>query len=82
MLENPVPPLWNSSSSMKNSYMESFTHITPSPEHLPKTKKIPLKTSAHFPVTITICKHCSKFVTCSPSNGDYGGASRPQRHSY
>ena len=48
----------------------------------PKKKKIPLKTSVDFPVTITICKHRSKFVTCSPFHGDCGGVSRPQRHSY
>ena len=47
----------------------------------PKTKKIPLKTSVHFPITIIICKHWSKFVTCSPSPRDCGGVSHPQRHS-
>ena len=25
-------------------------------------------------------KHWSKFITCSPSPGNYGGVSRPQRH--
>ena len=44
--------------------------------------KIPLKTSVHFPITITICKHWLKFVTCSPSHGDCGGVNRPQRHNY
>ena len=36
----------------------------------------------HFPITTTICKHWSKFVTCSPSPRDCGGVSHPQRHSY
>ena len=48
----------------------------------PLSRKIPLKMSVHFPITITICKHWPKFVTCSPSHGDSGGVSRPQRHSY
>ena len=48
----------------------------------PKTKKIPLKTSLHFPITIIICKHWSKFVTCSPSPRNCGGVSHSQRHSY
>ena len=42
----------------------------------PQTKKILLKTSVHFPITITVCKHWSNFVTCSPPLGDC------QRHSY
>ena len=40
-------------------------------------KKIPLKMYVHFPIAITICKHWSKFVTCSPSPGDCEGVSRP-----
>ena len=48
----------------------------------PPNQKILLKTPAHFPITVTICKHWSKFVTCIPSHGDCGGVSRPQRHSY
>ena len=51
--------------------------LNPSPN-----QNILLKTPAHFPITITIFKHWSKFVTCSPSHGDCGGVSRPQRHSY
>ena len=47
----------------------------------PPNQKIPLKTSVHFPITITICKEWSKFVTCSPAHGDCGGVNRPQRHS-
>ena len=39
----------------------------------PNQKKIPLITSVHFPVTITVCKHWPKFVTCSPSPRDCGG---------
>ena len=50
---------------------------TPSPN-----QKILMKTPVHFPITITICKHWSKFVKCSPSHGDCGGVSRFQRHSY
>ena len=48
----------------------------------PPNQKIPLKTSLHFPITINICKHCSKFANCSPSHGNCGGVSHPQRHSY
>ena len=77
MLENAAPPLWKSSSSMEN-----FPHIAPSSQPPPPNRKIPLKTSLHFPITINICKHWSKFATCSPSHGDCGWVSRPQRHSY
>ena len=59
------------------------------PQHMPlfstpppNQKKILLKTPVYFPITITICKHRSKFVNCCPSHGDCGGVSRPQRHSY
>ena len=45
------------------------------PSTPPQTKKIPLKTSVHFPITITVCKHGTKFVTCSPSPTDCGGVS-------
>ena len=82
MLENPALPSWKFASPMTNSSMES------SPQHIllfstpPPAKKIPLKTSVHFPITITICKHRSTFVTCSLSYGDCGGVSRAQRHSY
>ena len=61
---------------------EGSSSISPSSQHLPQTKKILLKTPVYFPITITICKHRSKFVTCCPSHGDCGGVSRPQRHSY
>ena len=55
----------------------------PSLQILPHPKpKIPLKTSVNFSITITIWKHWSKFITCSPSHGVCGGVSRPQRHSY
>ena len=68
-------------SPWKNSLMESSPTypplLNPSPD-----QKIPLKTSVHFPITITTCKHWSKFVTYSPSHGDCGGVSGPQRHSY
>ena len=78
MLENPAPPPLKVSSPMKSSSIWRSSHVTPL-QPPPQTKKIPLKTSVHFPVTITICKHRSKFVTCSPSHGDCGGLSRPQR---
>ena len=45
-------------------------------------QKNPLKTSVHFPITITVCKHWSKFVTCRPSPRDCGGVSHSQIHSY
>ena len=48
----------------------------------PKPKKNPLKMSVHFPITIIICKHWSKFVTCSRSPKDCGGVRYSQRHSY
>ena len=81
MLEYPALPSWKFSSPIPNPSMESSPNISPSSQPLP-IQKIPLKTSVHFPITITICKHWSKFVTCSPSHGDFGGVSRPQRHSY
>ena len=76
MLENPAPPSWKFSSPLTNSSMERYSHVTPSPEK--QNKKIPLKMSVHFPITITICKHGSKFVTCSPSPGDCEGVNRHQ----
>ena len=58
------------------------------PTPLPN-QKIILKTPVHWyrympvnPITITTCKHWSKFVTCSPSHLDFGGVSLPQRHNY
>ena len=44
----------------------------------PLTKKVSLKTFVHFPITITVCKHWSKFVHCSSSPGDWGGVSHPK----
>ena len=44
-------------------------------------QKILLKTPVQFPITITICKHWSKFLTCNPFHGDCEGASRPQMFS-
>ena len=77
MLENPAPPSWNFSSPMTNSSKGRSSHVAPSPN-----QKIPLKSSVHFQITITVCKRWSKFVTCSPSPRDCGGVSQPQRHSY
>ena len=67
-----------------NSSKERTSHSNPplNPLPLPQPKKIPLETYVHFPIPITVCKHRSKFVTCSPSPGDCGGASHPQRHIY
>ena len=50
--------------------------------HPQNQKKIPLKRSVHFPITIIICIHWSKLVTCSPFPRDCGGVSHSQRHSY
>ena len=44
----------------------------------PPNQKILLKTPTHFPITITICKHWSNFVTCSPSPRDCEGVSHPK----
>ena len=81
MLENPAAPSWKFSSLMINSSMEQSSHVTPSPDPLERGK-VPLKLNVHVSITITLCKQWSKFVTCSPSPGDCGGASRPQRHYY
>ena len=82
MLENPALPSWKFSSPMTNSSMKSSPSISLSSQPPPNQMKTPLKMSVHFPIIITICKHWSKFVTCSPSHGDCGGVSRPKRHSY
>ena len=64
---------------------EKFLHgkILPlnPPLNSPPNQKFPLKTSVHFPVTITIYKRKSKFITCSPSHGGCGEVGRPRRHS-
>ena len=70
----PALPSWKFSSPMTDSSMESSPNISPLLGPSPN-QKIPLKTSVHFPITITICKHWSKFVTCSPSHGDCGSTS-------
>ena len=75
MLENPAPFSLNFSSPMTYSSKVRSSHIAPSPQPHPQTKKIPLKTSVHLPITITVCKHWTKFVTCSPSPRDFGGVS-------
>ena len=82
ILENPEPFSLNFPSPMKCSFKERSSHIAPFPQPHPQTKKIPLKTSVHFQIIITVCKHWSKFVTCSPSSRDCRGVSHPQRHSY
>ena len=81
MLENPASPSSNFSSPMKNSSKGRFSHVAPSPQP-PRTKNRPEKVCIHFQIIITVCKRWSKFVTCSPSPGDCGGVSQPQRHSY
>ena len=80
MLENPAPLSLNFSSPMKYSSKERSSHIAPSLNPTPKQKKIPL--TVHFPITITVYKHWSKFVTCSPSPRDCEGVSHPRRHNY
>ena len=80
MLENPAPFSLNFSSPMTHSSKERSSHKALSHQP-PQNQKIPMKTSVHFPITITICKHWSKFVTCSPSLRDCGGVSHSQRHS-
>ena len=82
MLENPAPFSLNFSSPMIDSSKERSSNIAPLLSPTPKQNKIPLKTSVHFPITITICKHWSKFVTYRPSPRDCWGVSHPQRHSY
>ena len=82
MLENPAPFSLNLYSPMTYSSKKKSSHIAPSPSTPPPNQKIPLKTSVHFPITITVCKHWSKFVTCSPSPRDCWGVSHSQRHSY
>ena len=82
MLENPAPFSLNFSSPMTYSSKERSFHKALSHQPHPPNQKIPMKTSVHFPTTITICKHWSKFVTCSPSLRDCGGVSHSQRHSY
>ena len=41
MLENAAPPLWKSSSPMKNYSMESTPHITPSSQPPSQPKNAP-----------------------------------------
>ena len=81
MLINPALPSRKFSSPMTNSLKESSPSICPSSQPLPQPNILP-KTPVHFPISITTCKHGSKFVTCSPSHGDFGEVSRLQRHSY
>ena len=84
MLENPAPFSLNFSSPMTYSSKERSSHIGPSPQPPPKPKKSPWKRlyTSQFPITITVCKHWSKFVTCSPSPRDSGEVNHPQRPSY
>ena len=82
MLENPGPFSLNFPFPMTYSSKERSSHIAPSPQPHTQTTKIPLKTSVHFLITITVCKHWSKFVTFSPSSTDCGGVSHSQRHSH
>ena len=83
ILENSAPFLLNFCSPMTYFSKDISSHIAPSPQlHPPKPKNNPLKTTVHFPITIIICKHWSKFVTCSPSPRNSGGLSHSQRHSF
>ena len=50
----------------------------PPPQH----EKGPLKMSVHFPMTHTIGKQWSRFLTCSPFPGDCWVLSRHKRHNY
>ena len=82
ILENHAPFSLNFSSPVTYSSKESQHSPLPSAPS-PKQNEIPLKTSVHFPITITICKHWSKFVTCCPSPRDCcRGVNHPQIHSY
>ena len=82
MLENSAPFSLNFPSPMTYSSKKRSCHIAPSSQPHSRTNKIPLETSVQFPITITVCKHWSNFVICSPSSRDCGGVSHPQRHSY
>ena len=64
--------------SHDKSSMGNYPRITPSPQSPSPNKKIPLKASVHFPITITMCKQRSKCVTRSPSHGDCLGVRRPK----
>ena len=81
ILENSAPFSLNFCSLIYFS-KERSSHIAPSPQPHPQNQKNPPKTTLHLPITIIICKHWSKFVTCSPSPRDCGGVSHSQRHSY
>ena len=79
ILENSVAFQLSFSSPMIYSSKEIVSHIAPSLQPPPPNQKIPLKTSMRFPITIAVCVHWSKFVTCSPSSGDCKGReSRPK----
>ena len=80
MLENPAPFSLSFSSPMIYSSKKRSSHIAPL-NPTPKPTKFPW-TSVQFPITITVCKYWSNFITCNPSPRDCGGVSHPQRHSY
>ena len=97
MQENHAPFSLNFSSPMTDSFKDSldipfFPHDrflqgkilqhSPLPSAPPPNKIFPPENVCTLPITITICKYWSKFVTCSPSPRDCGGLSHPQRHSY
>ena len=82
MLENPAHFSLNFSSPMTYSSKERSSHIALSPQPHPTNQKNPPETSVHSPINITVCKHWSKFVTCSPSPRDCGGVSHSQRRIY
>ena len=82
ILENPAPFSLNFCSPMTYFSKERSSHIAPSPQPHPRNQKKSPENAVHFPVTIVICKHWPKFVTCSPSPRDCGGVIHSQRNSY
>ena len=81
-IENPAPFSLNFSSPMTYSSKERSSYIARSLQPHPKPKRSPLKTSVHFPITITVCKHWSKVCNLQPLPQGLWGSKFPQRHSY
>jgi len=76
VLEYPALPSLKLPSLMTNSSIEKSSHVITSPRPPSQPKQIPLKMSVHFPITITVSKHWSNFVTSSLSPLDSEGVSR------